>query len=85
MSEIPTNAIGDALYLVGSPVKPKWLVLSCPCGCGERLDVSLMKSARPHWRLTRRMGRVSLWPSVWVDSDKCDCHFWLRNNKVLIL
>ena len=82
MGELPAM-IGDRLYVVGQPGKFKWAILMCPCGCGERLDVCLMPSARPRWELTLREGRASLSPSIWVPRERCGSHFWLQRNKII--
>ena len=39
--------LGAAVYIVGGEI-PKWVVLECPCRCGqERIDVNLMHARRP--------------------------------------
>jgi hypothetical protein len=56
--------------------------LSCPCGCGEVLELMLIPEARPRWRLTvDRKNRPSLNPSVWRDSG-CGAHFWVQSGRV---
>lgn len=68
--------------MVGARSSPKWLVLMCPCGCGERLDANLSRSRYPYWSITIRRGRLSAYPSLAVESDDCGCHFWLRDSNV---
>lgn len=70
----------DALALVRADVGYKWLVMRCPCGCGEIRRVSLSPSVRPTWRYELdRTGHVSLFPSVDLMSS-CRAHFVLRRN-----
>src|SRR5205085_8583322 len=45
MNDVPPRLKG-AVYIVG-PAKPKWVVLECPCKCGERIDVNLMENRNP--------------------------------------
>lgn len=78
MSELPRR-LGSSLYVVGGDI-PKWAILACPCGCGERIDVNLMQSRRPCWQLLLKDGKATLKPSLWVPADKCGSHFWLRKN-----
>jgi hypothetical protein len=61
-----------------------WCVgLRCPCGCGQRLEVMLLKEVKPRWDVMLDVrGRVSLHPSVWLRSG-CRSHFWVRNGKVV--
>ncbi|WP_425475745.1 DUF6527 family protein [Mesorhizobium hunchu] len=78
-SELPTR-LGTSLYLVGDP--PKWAVLKCPCGCGDTIDVNLMKARSPAWQLSVVNGKASFHPSLWMPKDKCGAHFWIRNGKI---
>lgn len=56
--------------------------LICPCGCGRRLEVMLLREAKPRWDLkVDSRGRPSLHPSIWV-ADGCRSHFWLRDGVV---
>src|SRR4051794_7540834 len=79
-SEIP-DKLGPALYIVGAP--PKWAMLECPCGCGDTIDVNLMKSGTPVWRLSVANGKPSFHPSLWVPKEKCGAHFWIRDGKII--
>ncbi|WP_306609890.1 DUF6527 family protein [Paracoccus yibinensis] len=56
--------------------------MRCPCGCGERLQLSLARERRPRWRLeVDHLGRPTLAPSVRMQ-DGCRAHFHLRSGKV---
>lgn len=61
-----------------------WCVgMRCPCGCGQRLEMMLLKELKPRWDARFDMrGRVSLHPSVWL-RDGCRSHFWIRGGKVI--
>jgi hypothetical protein len=61
-----------------------WCVgLRCPCGCGQRLEMMLLKGVKPRWDITiDKHRRVTLHPSVWLRTG-CRSHFWLRNGKVI--
>jgi hypothetical protein len=82
MRKLP-ETIKNRLYIVGTSGNFKWAILSCPCGCGERIDVCLMPTARPRWELTLQSGRVTLSPSIWVPSERCGSHFWIRRNRII--
>jgi Family of unknown function (DUF6527) len=59
------------------------LGLRCPCGCGKRLEMMLLKEVTPRWDLViDHHGRVSLHPSVWLRTG-CRSHFWVREGKVV--
>ena len=80
MNDLPKR-LGSELFVVGE-VKPKWVVIECPCRCGERIDVNLMTNRRPHWRLSESVGGATLAPSLWMPETKCGSHFFVRNNHV---
>lgn len=79
--ELPLK-LGAAIYIVGNE-NPKWAVLECPCRCGERIDVNLMHARRPAWQLMAKNGKATLQPSLWLPSEKCGSHFWIRNNQII--
>lgn len=61
-----------------------WSVgLRCPCGCGHRLEMMLLKEVKPRWDISVDLkGHVSLHPSVWL-REGCKSHFWVRGGKVI--
>jgi Family of unknown function (DUF6527) len=64
--------------------RPRLLVMSCPCGCGEIFPVNLDSRAGPAWRLyTGRKNGLSLYPSIWRESG-CGSHFIIWGNKILL-
>jgi hypothetical protein len=73
--------LGSALYVVGGD-HPKWAVLKCPCGCGEVIDVNLMKSRSPFWTLSLKDGKATLKPSLWVPAERCGSHFFINDNRI---
>lgn len=76
---------GNALALVEGATAPKWLMMLCPCGCGEVRRISLSPTIRPAWRLQVAPGmRLSLYPSVWLRGE-CRAHFVLRDNHALVI
>lgn len=61
-----------------------WSVgMRCPCGCGQRLEMMVLKEVKPRWDVsTDFRGRVTLHPSVWL-REGCRSHFWVRSGKVI--
>jgi Family of unknown function (DUF6527) len=80
MQDVPKKLKGT-LYIVGKP-RPKWAIMACPCRCGQRIDVNLMESRQPSWRLSSDGKEVSLHPSLWMPKEKCGSHFWIRQNRI---
>lgn len=72
-----------ALYIIGQHEhSAKWVVLECPCRCGERIYVNLMKSRVPHWQLSLSGDDVTLRPSLWMPQSRCGSHFWVKHNVI---
>ncbi len=61
----------------------EWCVgMRCPCGCGQGIELLLVKEAKPRWDLlVDSSDRPSLKPSVWLQTG-CRSHFWLRHGRV---
>ncbi|MDX8494192.1 DUF6527 family protein [Mesorhizobium sp. VK22B] len=54
----------------------------CPCGCGRRLELMLLKGVKPRWDLdVDQHDFPTLYPSVWV-ADGCRSHFFLRSGRI---
>lgn len=59
------------------------VVLACPCGCGQRVELPLIREALPRWKLqVDRHGRPTLSPSVWLKAG-CRSHFFVRSGKIV--
>ena len=72
------------VVLVGPTDRPKWAILLCPCGCGEDIHVNLMRSHHPHWSMSCGRGnKVSFYPSLCMDRNRCGSHFFLIQGRVI--
>lgn len=79
--DLPAD-LGNALYVVGAnPVQ--WVVLNCPCGCGERTNAKVGVASRTSWSLALTQGRASLAPSLLMPVDRCGSHFFIRENRII--
>lgn len=76
-SDIPSDTARDIYIVTGGGVR-KWAVFKCPDNCGKRIEVNLMKSRYPSWRLIIKRKKASLFPSIVV--NECRSHFWLKQN-----
>jgi hypothetical protein len=63
---------------------PRWLVLSCPCGCGAEVPVNLDRRAGPAWRIYESSKGTSVYPSVWRDTD-CESHFIIWRDNIFLM
>lgn len=73
---------GDAVIVDRQGLR--WLILACPCGCGSEIPVNLDPRAGPAWSLYKGNRGISVYPSVWRDSD-CESHFIILRNTIFML
>jgi hypothetical protein len=82
VAELPQQLRMSRLYVVGARSTPWSVALPCPCGCGERIHLSLLIGDYPRWTLTiDARGRPTLFPSVWRTVG-CRSHFFLRRGRL---
>lgn len=74
------QAPGDAVLIERGV--PRWLMIKCPCGCGEEIPVNLDKRAGKAWRLYRNKEGLTLFPSVWRDTG-CEAHFIIWRDQIV--
>lgn len=81
--EIPDKVQRNTVYIEGCSKSPDFAALICPCGCNERISLSLLKCSRSSWSVSIDIfGRVSLNPSIWRTKG-CKSHFFLKNGKIV--
>lgn len=82
-------AVSNLLQMPGDAVLiergvPRWLMIKCPCGCGDEIPVNLDKRAGKAWRLYRSKAGLTLFPSVWRDTG-CEAHFIVWRDEIVTL
>ncbi|MFA5841125.1 MAG: DUF6527 family protein [Candidatus Paceibacterota bacterium] len=82
INKIPEGKLEKHIYIVSKEGKNLWVVMDCPKGHDRRIEVNLMKSIKPFWEIQLQNGKLTLYPSIVVSGKSCNCHFWLRDNKV---
>ena len=75
------NVAGDAVLVERG--RPRLLVLMCPCGCGEIYATNLDGQAGKSWRLYRKGGSITIYPSIWRDTG-CESHFIISKSKIFL-
>jgi hypothetical protein len=81
VEDLPDDPKPFKLYIAGKEGCEWAAALLCPCGCGETIQLNLLREVRPCWSIFDGQGRVSLEPSVWR-SRGCRSHFFLRNGEI---
>jgi len=76
VDEIPRELDSGKLYVCFRYRAVKHL---CACGCGVAINIPLHPTG---WTLLGDGVSVSLWPSIGNWSEKCQSHYWIRNNRI---
>ena len=79
----PDNPRPARVYLIGEKAQPWSAAMTCPCGCGELIQLSLLRRDSPSWSAAVSAdGAVTLHPSVWRVRG-CKSHFFVRGGRIL--
>lgn len=79
--EINGEPLVAKLYILGA-VNDWGLVLVCPCGCEQHIELNLLPETRPRWRIERHWdSTLTVDPSVWR-TEGCRSHFWIRRGVI---
>ncbi|ODS01930.1 hypothetical protein AUC71_02765 [Methyloceanibacter marginalis] len=71
------------IYVVAGKGYRKWAFLRCPSDHDEIIQLSLMTSRRPRWRVNIDLiGRPTIHPSV-RQLDGTYAHFWVKRGRVV--
>lgn len=82
VEDFPETLESARVYLAGEGTNLWGAAMICPCGCGEVIELNLLKQARPCWSAEEHPdGTISLVPSVWRQRG-CRSHFFLRRGGI---
>jgi hypothetical protein len=82
VEEFPDKIEPAKVYLAGEGDNLWAAAMICPCGCGEVIELNLLKQVRPCWSTQEHTdGTVSLAPSVWRQKG-CRSHFFVRHGRI---
>lgn len=80
---LPTDLPARDLVLMRDDGDDWSVGMRCPCGCGDKIELMILREARPRWDIrANKAGQPSLHPSVWRKSG-CRSHFWVREGRIL--
>jgi len=82
LDERPEKIESGVVYVLGEGLHRWFVIMLCPCGCGDTVEMSLLENAKPRWWLTEHPDQtVSLKPSVWRRVG-CRSHFFLQHGLI---
>lgn len=79
--DLPEKVDNHVIYIIGDSKEPWLIAFICPCGCGELINLNLLKDADPCWKYSISKNKISILPSVWRTTG-CKSHFYLRKGKI---
>jgi hypothetical protein len=79
--ESPEHFEIGCMYLHENRGRPLVLEFICPCGCGDKIELSLIAWTDPSWRIEGDFEFPSIYPSV-RRVVGCRSHFWVKDGKV---
>lgn len=81
VTDIPVPPASNAVYILGKPGK-EWLAgFTCPCGCGELIELTLIGNS-PRWKFNiSKTGKMTLYPSIHRRIG-CHSHFFIQDGIV---
>lgn len=79
--EIPKHLPRKGVVIAGVE-KPKWIAFGCPCGGGHRVMVNLDTARAPSWSVQSDKP-LTITPSFDIHEDGKNCHFFIRDGKIL--
>jgi hypothetical protein len=66
VEDMPDSLKSLTVYLCGEGENLWAAAMICPCGCGDVIQLNLLKRASPCWRAVENPdGTVSVMPSIW--------------------
>jgi hypothetical protein len=78
----PEALLPGLLIVVRGGEHAKWACFRCPCGCGQKIQLSLNPHSRPRWTIQLDyLCRPSVEPSV-RQLTGCRSHFWIKHGHV---
>lgn len=83
VDDLPDSLDPAKVYVAGEGENAWAAAMICPCGCGDKIELNLLKAVRPCWSAqTHQDGSVTLTPSVWRQKG-CRSHFILSRGLIL--
>ncbi|WP_425270983.1 DUF6527 family protein [Mucilaginibacter endophyticus] len=79
--DIPECVQPGRVWIIGTSGDPWAAVLQCPCGCGKKIQLNMLKEASPCWTYTLEGSHITLKPSVWGKTG-CRSHFFVRGGYI---
>jgi len=84
VEDLPNKIIKNTIYIVGGKEYPFHACFVCPRReCNQLIALDISPELNPRWRITEySKGGISLNPSIYVTSFRCQCHYWVKKGKI---
>ena len=82
IEDIPDEIENRTIYIVGEKGFEWLVVLKCPCGCNEIIQLNMLKETKPRWRIICYKNKsISVIPSVHRIVN-CKSHFTITKGEI---
>jgi hypothetical protein len=82
VDDFPDKLDRTRFYIAGDRPNAWGAAMMCPCGCGDVIELNLLKKARPSWSVEEYPDTtVSVKPSVWRQKG-CRSHFVVARGRI---
>jgi len=82
VEDFPDMLAAGRVYLAGEGDDFWGAALTCPCGCGDTIELNMLPQVRPRWSAPQgHDGPATLRPSIWRQSG-CKSHFIVRGGAI---
>ncbi|WP_424946017.1 DUF6527 family protein [Candidatus Spongiihabitans sp.] len=86
IEDLPDKLSKKTIYIVGGREFPFQAVFLCPKNCEEKIFLNLSEQhhRNERWDITEHTDHsISLHPSVWMKTLKCNCHYWVKKGRII--
>jgi hypothetical protein len=83
VEDFPEHFEPFMIYIAGDAPHEWGAALTCPCACGDTIQLNLIKEASPCWTIVKHSDEtISVRPSVWRQKG-CGSHFFIRHSQIV--
>lgn len=83
VEDFPDELATYRVYVAGDAGEFWGAAMTCPCGCGDTIELNLLAQVRPRWSVpSAATGPATLSPSIWRRSG-CKSHFILEKGRIV--
>lgn len=81
--DFPDDIQANTVWISGNKNQLWVAYMKCPCGCGNTIELNLIKDQSPCWKIDWHYnGELTFSPSIWRTKG-CKSHFFFCKGKII--